>query len=442
MKAFHRIFASCALCGVFSLILTSCGNNKFLAPYIARVEAAQNAYDTALHEEATAEQTLSDAIRIRDDDAAALTAAKASRSILESNINTAITDQQAGEALYQQRRNETSDAQAALEQIKEDQKEPRKYENSSLGFFLWNTEDSGSDIETIKKYMLGQVSGSQEAKPNLSSTTDAASYKNFKDSIAWIEKCNEMRQRENQSEGTNLQPLGITDEAMFVAVLHADYSSNVLGHHAQTTGCDYRGSFGENLAWGRLNGGDGPFSMWYTAEKPNYQQTPVWNNTTGHYLNIVNKNYTVTGFAIQSATPTYSYTYAQEFSRYTHGCKAYTVAQYRARISAYDSYLNQLESTLTSAKRAVTSAQTAEQNAQSNLIRLEQNVSNAKKAQQDNETKIATLTEKSPQNELDIEAAQADLSEKQATVIRTKQELDDATQALEDVQNNASSKAA
>lgn len=447
--ALPRVVASCLLCGVFSLTLTACGGGAgggSSDPTVNRVQEAQKAYDAAVLEEKAAEQALADVIRTRDEDAASLSEAKASQSSLENAVNTALKEQQAGEKLYQKRQQETETAEASLKQLNADQKELRLYKNSSLGFFIWNAPDSGADIETMKKYFLGQVPGSHEAVPNLNNSTDAASYKNFKESIQWLDKGNEMRRRENKSEGTNLKDLTVTDFAMAVSELHADYSKSIIAHHANSGQCAF--NMGEDLAWGDRGNGDGPFEHWYTLEKETYQKDPTnknndpnWYNSVGHYLNIVSPYYETSGFAINTDPDClYGKVYAYGFGLDSHGEKTYTVEQYRARISAYETYLRQMDTELNKAQRAVSSAEANEQSAQTDLARLEQNVTNAETAKQDNENKIETLTQKAPKNEQAVKDAQADVAAKQAAVTSAKKELDDAIQALKDAA--ASSEAA
>ncbi len=429
-KHSQRILAGCLASAFLALTLASCGED----PAVTKVRAAQKTYDAAVRAQTTAQQDLDAANATLSKDKKDLTAAQNARPKREAAIEQAKQNKTDGEAAYQLRQEQTVQAQDALTQVKKDQEEPRRYQDSSLGFFLWNAEDSGSNIEQITRLFLGQEPGSTEVTPDLSDPYDGASYRNFKASIQWIDKCNEMRRRENQSEGTNLKDLAVTDWAMAVAALHADYSISVIGHHGNTRSCTLHHA--ENLAWNYSSAGDGPFTGWYTEEKKQYKLTPYWNSNTGHYLNIVNPDYTVTGFAINnnSRKGYYSLVYTQEFTSPDYlgwvSQKTYTTAQYRARISAYESYLSSLDKTLQRAENDLKNAQSAEAAAKDDLTELDAAITSAIQARDDNEAKIKTLTAKLDTDRTAIAKAEKELAKKQDAAAAAKKELDAAQKAL------------
>ena len=431
-KRSQRILAGCLASAFLALTLASCGE----APAVAKVRAAQKAYDTAVRAETTAQQDVDTANATLSKDKKDLTAAQNARPKRENAITQAKQNKTDGEAAYQLRQEQTVQAQDALTQVKKDQEEPRRYQDSSLGFFLWNAEDSGSNIEQITRLFLGQEPGSTEVTPDLSDPRDGASYRNFKASIQWIDKCNEMRRRENQSEGTQLKDLAVTDWAMAVAALHADYSISVIGHHAQKDICTLHHA--ENLAWCSGFSNYNPFEGWYTEEKEQYKKPSDGNGTIGHYLNIVSSTYTVTGFAINnnSSKGHYDMVYAQEFSGPLYvgwiNQKAYTTAQYRTRISAYESYLSSLDKTLQSAENSLKNAQSAEADAKDKLTELDAAIASATQARDDNEAKIKTLTAKLDTDRTAIAKAEKELAQKQDATAKAKQELDAAKKALND----------
>lgn len=438
MKKRTRFAAGGLACAFLALTLASCSTED---PAVTRVRAAQKAYQAALNSQTAATQTLADATNTLAEDQAELAAVKKSQPGLETAITQAVQNKADGEADYQRRQDATTAAQSALEQVQKEQEEPRKYQNNSLGFFIWNADDSGSDIDTITKLFLGQLPAFDEVTPNLSSPYDATSYQNFKASLKWIDKCNEMRRRENQSNGTSLKDLPINDWAMASAQLHADYSAYVTDHHGNTGNCKL--GFGENLAWSTYgNSADGPFEAWYTQEKKNYKITPEWNGSTGHYLNIVNPDYSVTGYAINTDPKGFfGQCNAQEFafSQYglNVGLKTYTTSEYRARISAYEAYLRGLDTTLNAAKKTVSDARSAENTAQKELTRLDAAITAAEKARDDAADHVNVLTEKIKTDHTEVSTAKETLAATKEAVLAAEQELEDARKALSEQQTSA-----
>ncbi len=440
MKPLQRTLAA-GLAGAFlALTLASCGEED---PAVARLKAAKKAYETALKAQSTAIQMLADANETLASDEQELASVKKSQPSLETAITTAIQNKEAGEITLQRKQEDTAAAQEALQQVTKDQEEPRKYRNNSLGFFIWNAPDSGSDIDTIKRYFLGQVSGSHEVVPNLNSKTDATSYQNFKASIQWMNKANEMRRRENSTEGTNLSELPVADSIMMISEFHANFSKRQIEHHAYTGLCDF--GMGENLAWGERSGPDGPFEAWYTKEKAYYKahpdgttHDPVWFSNVGHYLATVSPSYKVIGFAINNDPDClYGKVYAYGVSSRTLSEKTYTVAQYSARISAYEAYLRSLDTTLHTAQTAVSDARTAEKAAQKELARLDTAITAAEKARDDTAAQAAALEQKLGADRDSVNAAREALTQATETVLTAKQELDAAQKALEDQQASA-----
>ena len=122
---------------------------------------------------------------------------------------------------------------------------------------------------------------------------DATSLDNMIAALSYIKEANQLRAKEG------LAPLKVSDTLMAMSMANVDWSDDNIGHSGQF-------NVGENMAWGFND----PFDGWYTAEKANYEKDMTDGvldgkdkdgnavGGTGHYLNLVNKGYTVTGFAI------------------------------------------------------------------------------------------------------------------------------------------------
>lgn len=322
MKSPLRSLALLLICGMTAVLLASCGGTS------SQPAASSSRPETAASSVASSSSSSSRTDEQNSTSASSSSASSSASSEVPASSSSA-----------------SSSAQSSTSSALEDQ--IYLYRNTSLGFFLWNASDSKSDITEITAYLTGTMSNSVEVKPDLTNVNDAVSYQNFKASVYWIDKCNEMRQRENVAEGTNLQDLKINDYLMMAAEIHADYSGYGASHHVNDAHGWCAFPMAENVAHGysaKTDGTakDGPFNGWYTYEKKLYQSGITDENKIGHYQLIVSNRYTVTGFAICTKSRD---TCVQQFTNDYYGSygKSYTTAQYKARLSQYEAYIAQLE---------------------------------------------------------------------------------------------------
>ena len=170
------------------------------------------------------------------------------------------------------------------------------YAKGSLGFFEW-LGTPGAPAANILKSTDSQIL----ATTTIGRIYDATSLENMKASIAWLKKCNQLRAAEgtNPQSGAPLQPLKVNLQLMAVSQIQANWSAHYL-EHSQIY------AVGENLAWGYSD----PFTGWYDEEKALYQKGAT--GEAGHYLNIVNADYSVTGFAVNQYGG-YGVTHGQTF---------------------------------------------------------------------------------------------------------------------------------
>src|SRR5699024_8294362 len=98
-----------------------------------------------------------------------------------------------------------------------------------------------------------------------------------------------------------------SDRMMAIAQIQSNESSFILNH----TGWYLNQGVGENLAFTSSNRNYDPYDGWYYDEKNNF----ITGNggQTGHYFNIIDRDTTSTGFAINQYGSTYGHTYGQEF---------------------------------------------------------------------------------------------------------------------------------
>lgn len=114
------------------------------------------------------------------------------------------------------------------------------------------------------------------------SPTDASAIENVLIALDYIDECNELRAKHDLPE------LRVTDLMMAYAIADANFASKRLGHPVQF-------NVAENLSW-NFSTDDDPFDGWYYEEKENYENGK--GGETGHYRNIVNNKYVLTGLAL------------------------------------------------------------------------------------------------------------------------------------------------
>lgn len=171
----------------------------------------------------------------------------------------------------------------------------------SYGFFAYKDKDNKAlDIleDTTLKAAGDDVAISSYTE--IGNEDDATSLENMKLALEFIKKCNDLRVE------NGLEPLKVSDEMMAISQVQANWSA-FNRTHSRTY------YVGENLAWGYQD----PFGAWYDDEKKVYEETGS-ESRTGHYRNIVNKKWAMTGFAVTARgnllTTEQSFGYAEYYS--------------------------------------------------------------------------------------------------------------------------------
>ena len=219
-------------------------------------EAASNA-----HQQAQGEKDKADAAQSKADD----------------NVKSALMAQDAAQA-------DADSKKAAADNA------DKQIAKGSVGFF-----ESRGSTEAVKVLTDKTVNANLDAI-KLGQAGDATSLENMKKALEWVHTTNDYRAKHN------LPALSINDTLMAMAQANADWSSINYGHAMIF-------NVGENLAWGY----DNPVEPWY-AEKSIYdaavkkdpsiasmsayelsQKNPSLYHQVGHYLNIIDPEWTITG---------------------------------------------------------------------------------------------------------------------------------------------------
>ena len=158
-----------------------------------------------------------------------------------------------------------------------------------------------SDLADYVFKIDNSAEGKLAAYTQMGQKDDATSLENMQASIAYMKECNEIRKKEGLSE------LKVSMWLTAIAQVNANHAKSNMEHAGVY-------ATGENLAWGygNANTAGSPFRGWYDEEKAEYLAGNHKFSETGHYQNIVEKQYTVTGFAV-GTNGSFGKVHCQEF---------------------------------------------------------------------------------------------------------------------------------
>ena len=209
--------------------------------------------------------------------------ADAARSKADDNMKSALMAQDSAQA-------DADSKKAAADNA------DKQIAKGSVGFF-----ESRGSTEAVRTLTDKSANANLDAV-KLGQAGDATSLENMKKALEWVHTTNDYRAKHN------LPALSVNDTLMAMAQADADWSSINYGHAKIF-------NVGENLAWGYAN----PVDPWY-AEKNIYdaavkkdpsiasmsayelsQKDPVLYRQVGHYLNIIDPEWTITGVGTNTA---------------------------------------------------------------------------------------------------------------------------------------------
>ena len=238
-------------------------------------------------------------------------------------------------------------AQKDYEEALEFQKDAEKLiEAGSYGFFAYKENENAMKILTDDSKTVKGDTAPIISYTNIGDEKDATSLENMKMALAFIKECNDLR------VGNGLEPLKVSNELMAISQVQANWSAYNTKHSKLYP-------VSENLAWGYID----PFSGWYTREKEIYENGGG-SIQTGHYRNIVNEKFGLTGFAVNQY---YGVTHEQSFScdKDYYPYKGTGVdfdtyyndfMEYYDAITNADEYVNEVKSNLDAAKAELEAA--------------------------------------------------------------------------------------
>ena len=195
-----------------------------------------------------------------------------------------------------------------------------KYDNNVVNFYKEVYNNTG-DLDAYYAYTElekydGKTVGSATIYDSKNYDKTIASLSHLQDALNFIKMCNQIRAYEN------VAPLKVSYFLMSVSAIQNEYTSVKWGHsliypqfgeniygssrdYDSTKFLDQNGNLNVNYLdqLGRNQSLDtnsiqrrNPFYGWWIEEKVKYEQTGDLN-VAGHYFNIIDKNYTLTGFS-------------------------------------------------------------------------------------------------------------------------------------------------
>ncbi len=221
----------------------------------------------------------------------------------------------------------------------------------SYGFFQWAGSESALKALDDAKYKNLIAYGT---------VGDATSLDNLEAALDLIDAVNEKRKADGLTE------LVVTDTLMAMAQADADayYDLGTAPKQFTVNG----NQIAENL--GTFANASAAADKWYAEktvadEHPDYMNysSPNWSQV-GHYFNMSQEKYTVTGAGANSRQLTGT-KYCQVYYGSANGEKTYTVAEYRERLANYETYLESAKTDLADAEAALGTAKVRQATAQS-----------------------------------------------------------------------------
>lgn len=194
----------------------------------------------------------------------------------------------------------------------------------SLGFLISQNDWKGAAV---------LAAGLANGDVRLFDSSDPMTLEHFMQALDYIDTCNQLRARHK------LPALKVSLTLMAISAVQTGYARGAVNHSQYYP-------VGENLAWGQIPGaplGKGnPFDAWYTWEKALYEKSGD-KAAAGHYFNIIDESYTMTGFSVASTSRTgYGPVFGQVFSSwdvYGPEKSLLTTAQVREKLKAYQTHL-------------------------------------------------------------------------------------------------------
>lgn len=413
---------------------------------VTELENAKKALDSANETKANAQKAYDDSKRLVDEKADLIKDYEEAYKIAQQQVESAQQRVDKAQKDYDSGKSEKQIAQERLDEFEKTNKELIEMFNNKQGtktFFQYLGADSAVEL-------LSKPSDVLKDYTTLGGNDDATNTNYLNYVFDYIDECNKIRKVLGLSE------LKVSAYLMADAELNANYASKIHGHSGANV------SSGENHAfgYGAANGENSPFRGWYDEEKKIYdgldekykklsayelyKKYPNVYMSVGHYLNIVNPDSTLTGFAfkgdytagssgLQFTGPS---TFTQEFDYLYRPSKdvILTTKEFKEKYTLYWGLMNRIPTEHYILQENVKNASDSKsdqelQQAKADLLNVQQLLANQKKTLDNAKAEKAEL-------DAQLAASNTRLSNA-ATAVQNAQKAVDDAQAKADASNVA-----
>lgn len=413
---------------------------------VTELENAKKALDSANETKANAQKAYDDSKRLVDEKADLIKDYEEAYKIAQQQVESAQQRVDKAQKDYDSGKSEKQIAQERLDEFEKTNKELIEMFNNKQGtktFFQYLGADSAVEL-------LSKPSDVLKDYTTLGGNDDATNTNYLNYVFDYIDECNKIR------KDLGLNELKVSAYLMADAELNANYASKIHGHSGANV------SSGENHAfgYGAANGENSPFRGWYDKEKKIYdgldekykklsayelyKKYPNVYMSVGHYLNIVNPDSTLTGFAfkgdytagssgLQFTGPS---TFTQEFDYLYRPSKdvILTTKEFKEKYTLYWGLMNRIPTEHYILQENVKNASESKsdqelQQAKADLLNVQQLLANQKKTLDNAKAEKAEL-------DAQLAASNTRLS-KAATAVQNAQKAVDDAQAKVDASNVA-----
>lgn len=413
---------------------------------VTELENAKKALDSANETKANAQKAYDDSKRLVDEKADLIKDYEEAYKIAQQQVESAQQRVDKAQKDYDSGKSEKQIAQERLDEFEKTNKELIEMFNNKQGtktFFQYLGADSAVEL-------LSKPSDVLKDYTTLGGNDDATNTNYLNYVFDYIDECNNLR------KDLGLNELKVSAYLMADAELNANYASKIHGHSGANV------SSGENHAfgYGAANGENSPFRGWYDEEKKIYdgldekykklsayelyKKYPNVYMSVGHYLNIVNPDSTLTGFAFKGDYTAGSSglqftglsTFTQEFDYLYRPSKdvILTTKEFKEKYTLYWGLMNRIPAEHHFLQENVKNASDSKsdqelQQAKADLLNVQQLLANQKKTLDNAKAEKAEL-------DAQLAASNTRLSNA-ATAVQNAQKAVDDAQAKVDASNVA-----
>ena len=413
---------------------------------VSAQEKAQQAYDASCQDLENAKASLAlaqDALAKAQEDVNNLESQMEVKNEeikgLNTKIDAAKSDVNKAQSKYDKALNDYNSISSPLDQAKKNLNDFETKYTTELARLNQGSKGYFDSIGCSDLANAVLINGKLASYTHLGQVDDATSLENMQASIAYLKECNEIRKQEGLPE------LKVSAWLMAVAQVNANHAKYNIEHAGVYV-------TGENLAWGYgdANTAASPYRGWYDEEKAEYLAGNHNFSDIGHYKNIVEGRYTVTGYAI-GTNGQFSMAHCQEFLDDVMGVDddvQMTVSEFEQSFNDYCNNLKSVDSQHKALQDAVKNAASSNTKDDTALKQAESELNSKKSVLSDLQAQLAQAKTDKKEISDNVDAKQNEVSKLKNSVKELSSEVKQKEKAksekesqLREAKKNVESKA-